>query len=94
MWWMVNDRQVTVTHTPTGISAKCDSERSQHRNRMKAMQLLKARMWAAENLERPAPGDLPVASYILPGDITHPDDITEYKKEKQDALSTKSVLHE
>lgn len=37
-----NSTGVMVTHTPTGLQAVCDSERSQHRNKEIAMQRLRA----------------------------------------------------
>jgi peptide chain release factor 2 len=36
---------VTLTHTPTDITVNCSSQRSQHQNRKKAMQMLKAKLW-------------------------------------------------
>lgn len=43
----VNKREtaVRVTHTPTGITVHVDSERSQQRNREKAIELLKSRLY-------------------------------------------------
>jgi protein subunit release factor A len=38
---------VKLTHIPTGISAYCDSERGQHRNKAAALNLLRARLYAA-----------------------------------------------
>ena len=43
--------KVTITHVPSGISAYCDQCRTDRENHDKAMNLLRSRLWSAQQVE-------------------------------------------
>ena len=82
---------VRIRHLPTGVVAACQNERSQHRNKKMAMQMLKAKLLRLEEEKRQAAG---AARYDEKGEIAWGSQIRSYVMQPYQMVKDHRTEHE
>ena len=59
---------VRLTHTPTGLVAKCQDQKSQHKNKEKAFKVLRSRLYDLELAKKQAEDAIKRGSMVTSGD--------------------------
>lgn len=90
---------IRITHIPTGIVTQSQTQRSQHRNRDEAMQMLKARLYELEMRKRQAAQDAVEASktdngwgHQIRSYVLHPYKMVKDLRTAVETSDTESVL--
>jgi peptide chain release factor 2 len=90
---------IRITHMPTGIVTQSQTQRSQHRNRDEAMQMLKARLYELEMRKRQAAQDAVEASktdngwgHQIRSYVLHPYKMVKDLRTAVETSDTESVL--
>ena len=82
---------VRIRHLPTGITAACQNERSQHRNKKMAMQMLMAKLLRFEELKREASA---ASRYDAKGEVAWGSQIRSYVMQPYQMVKDHRTEHE
>lgn len=93
------DSAVRITHLPTNIVVQCQNDRSQHRNRTEAMNMLRARLYEVELQRREAESNAANASktdngwgHQIRSYVLHPYQLIKDLRTGHETGNTSSVL--